>query len=141
MRPQCRYNELICVQPPSRLLLPCRHSLSLNHPEVYKKMWVSWETRILPQLSLTVFSTPFLSLLSHDTQSLCISSLPCLLHLTSFHSASLFSFLHPFFHPLCPLLSALRSPSSDDGGSQHQGKSFQGVCPPLIYLFVQSLWF
>lgn len=31
------------------------------------------------------------------------------------------SFLYPFFHPLCPLFSALRTPSTDDGVSQHQG--------------------
>lgn len=49
------HDELISVQPPSRILLPCRHSVALNHPEVYKKMWVSWETWILPQLSLSLF--------------------------------------------------------------------------------------
>lgn len=37
-------NELIAVQPPSRNLLPCLNSAALNHPKVYKKMWVSWET-------------------------------------------------------------------------------------------------
>lgn len=47
------HNELISVQPPSWMLLPCRHSVALNHPTVYKKMRVSWEMWMLPQLLLS----------------------------------------------------------------------------------------
>lgn len=71
------HNELIAVQPPSRNLLPCRHSAALNHPKVYKKMWVSWETWILPQLSLSLCF--FIAFSSHNTSSFKNSSPPSFL--------------------------------------------------------------
>lgn len=79
------HNELISVQPPSRILLPCRHSVALNHPKVYKKMWVSWETWILPQLSLTFFSPCFRLLHLTTLRPFWIFSLPFLSLLTPFH--------------------------------------------------------
>lgn len=48
-----------------RLLLPCRHSVALSHPEVYKKMRVSWETGILPQFSLSPFFPLLFSVSRH----------------------------------------------------------------------------
>lgn len=94
------------MQPPWRLLLPCSHSVAFNHPEVYKKMWVSWETWILPQLSLSpFFPSPFLSLLSPDTPSPDTFCLPCLLRHTLFPSLPLFCFLRPPPPQSCPLSS------------------------------------
>lgn len=99
------HNSLISVQPPSRILLPCRHSVALNHPKVYKKMWVSWETWILPQLSLSLFFLPISVFLSFS-----LLSLPLFSFLTPFPICFSFSLLHHLSLSLLlssPLLSAL----------------------------------
>lgn len=96
------------MQPPSRLLLPCSHSVALNHPEVYKKMWVSWETWILPQLlRSSFFSSRFRSLPSPDTPSPYTLWLPCLLCHTLFPSLPLFYSFAPL--SLSPVLSSQNS--------------------------------
>lgn len=119
--------------------LPCRHSVALNHPKVYKKMWVSWETWILPWLSVSPFFLPIsVFFVSRLFVPLPILSLPCLLLLTSFPSPR-FPLSLTFFPPLsvpCPLLSS--HPSGDDEGSQYQGKSLQGVCILLSFIFLSQ---
>lgn len=134
------YNELISVQLPNRLLLPCCHSVALNHPKVYKKMCVSWETWILPQLSLSLFFLPLSVFFVSQHFDLLTPSFPHLLLLTLFPSTTL-SFPSPFpFQPplLCTTSSLLpRCPSCNDC-AQYQGKSVQGVCSLLSFIFLSQ---
>lgn len=102
LSPSVCHNELFSVQPPSRVLLPCRHSVALNHPKVYKKMWVSWETWILPQLSLSQFFSPHLSFFV----SWHLVPLPVLPSLSLTPLSPLPVFPSAFFFSLSPLLSS-----------------------------------
>lgn len=102
-----------------RLLLPCSHSVALSHPEVYKKMRVSWETWILPQFSLSPFFPLLFSISRHPVPG----HIPPPLFLTP-HPLPLFPSLPLFLVPPPtppPVLSPSWIPSSDDVGSQYRG--------------------
>ncbi len=132
----------LCLSPCSHRAEFCCHAATQSHSIILRSIkrcgYPGRRESCLSFHSL-FFSPRLLSFSSHNTLSLWLLSLPRLSILTSFPSASPSSLLHLFLLSLLlssSLLFPPRGPSGDDEGAQYQGKSSQGVCSPLSFIFL-----